>query len=213
MIRSGTYYFPQRIHFRATWRAVVAPNSFVIDFAPIGGRRRMKFQPHKLKPLLMASSPEQKTRPYPGEIIRRCTRIDSARRRNCTSLWTLWRTLNAVKRTDSEKRPWPARRAENSREEFIIIRHDGRLSTSYMRTTIARILHYYYVFERNVEKLRRKHQYISHKIKIMLYKSNNFRICARLCAFIYTFIVYIHGLNLPYRELSTFAMLNASLQF
>lgn len=59
----------------------VVPNSFVIDFSPIGGRRRVKFQPHKLKPLLMASSPEQETRPYPGEIIRRCTRIDSAKRR------------------------------------------------------------------------------------------------------------------------------------
>jgi len=58
----------------------VVPNSFVIDFA-IGDRRRVKFQPHKLKPLLMASSPEQETRPYPGEIIRRCIRIDSARRR------------------------------------------------------------------------------------------------------------------------------------
>lgn len=59
----------------------VVPNSFVIDFAPIRGRRRVNFQPHKLKPLLMASRPEQETRPYLGEIIRRCTRIDSARRR------------------------------------------------------------------------------------------------------------------------------------
>lgn len=65
----------------------------------------MKFQSHKLKPLLMASSPEQETRPYPGEIIRRCTRIDGARQRIASLLWTLWRTLNAVKRTDSEKRP------------------------------------------------------------------------------------------------------------
>lgn len=152
MIRFGTYYFPQRIHFRATRSAAVAPNSFVIDFVPIGGRRRVKFQPHKLKPLLMASSPEQETRPYSREIIRWCTRIDSARRRNFTPLWMLWRTLNAVKRTDSEKRPWPARRAENSWEEFIIIRHDGCLSTSYMRMTIVRILHYYYIFADETSK-------------------------------------------------------------
>lgn len=73
------YYFPRRIHFRGD--TAVVPNSFVIDSALIGGRRRVKFQPHKLKPLLMASSPEQETHPYSGEIIPRCTRIDSTKRR------------------------------------------------------------------------------------------------------------------------------------
>jgi len=50
----------------------------------------------------MASSPEQETCPYSGEIIRR---IDGERQRITSLLWTLWKTLHAVKRTDSEKRP------------------------------------------------------------------------------------------------------------
>jgi len=47
----------------------------------------------------------EKTRPYPREIIRRCTRIDSGGELHFLSGRHTWRTLSAVKRIDSEKRP------------------------------------------------------------------------------------------------------------
>lgn len=87
----------------------------------------MNFQPHKLKPLLMAPSPEPRVtspeqrhpRSYPGEIIPRCTRIDSTAGElhssmdvvenfECGQTHRQWKT-SAI---------WP-----DMRGEFLILRH------------------------------------------------------------------------------------------
>lgn len=93
--RFGTYYFPQRIHFRATWWSFLTRSSSISRRSKTNEGSEVS-QSHKLKPLLMASNPEQEICLYPGEIIRR---IDGARQRITSLFWTLWRTLHAVKRT------------------------------------------------------------------------------------------------------------------
>lgn len=121
--KSDRYHFPRGIHFRPTRHF---SNSFVIDFAPIearGGEGRVNFQPHKLKPLLMAPSPELRaetgSRPYPGEITPRCTLASTARQRELHS------SMDVVENFECGQthRQWKTFAIWPLREEFLIFRH------------------------------------------------------------------------------------------
>lgn len=150
----------------------------------------VNFQPHKLKPLLMAPSREQRDLPLQPLSRRNNFSVHSHRQhgRRITLLYgrrgELWVRSNASR--DSEKCLWWS----DTREEFLIFRHMTAT------TGTKKISHYCSTFVVKCWKMREYIVYL--KLEVTVHKKMviNFKIYMLACFYIFC----IYGLNSLYSK-------------